>query len=330
MQIEAIKQKINILDIASRYTGLKKVNHITYKAVENPLRDERTSSLFFYIDTQRYYDFGSGEKGDALDFIAKMENLSLLQAKKKLEEEIAGCNVIIQRRQRSQRIQKPSREKEISTETIAREFKSFEKIDFSNQEHLKELLEIAPEWLYKQANKADLEFFKSICRYDKTNKTLIMAWYLSGDLEFKIIAYKRRRYKGGKWTNRAGTHINKIPLYRLYNDEPIFIVEGAHDFLTAVLLGLNVIALPTASFTNMSDLRAIIGVNDRVVCIAEDEQGYKCMEQAGEAIKDIAKQVKVIGLNDDSSIKVDLSDYIFKLNSIKEFQDVYKNIEKLF
>jgi len=304
MTIEEIKQKIDILDIASRYSNLKKVNSNTYKAVQNPLRQERTSSLFFYVDTQRFWDFGVAEGGDIVDFVAKVEGLSLLQAKKKLEQEVGDYTPKMIKRQIQPQVTK------LKTETIAKEFNNnFEELDFTNKEHVKELLKIAPEWLYKQANKADLEFFKSICRYDSINKTLVVAWYNKNK---EIVTYKRRRYKGGKWTNRKGTKVNNAITFRISrNNKPscIYIVEGAHDFLTGILLGLNVIALPTASFSNTDDLKGI--VKGRVVCICEDKQGLECMkriEQFYKYAKDV--NVKLISLSESLKLKLDLSDFV--------------------
>jgi len=322
MTIEEIKQRVDIIDIASRYTRLKKVNSNTYKAVQNPLRQERTSSLFFYTNTQRFYDFGVGEGGDAIDFMTKAEGLSILQAKKKLEREIGDytpknlCNII------KRQIKQP--QATIKTETIVKEFDNFEKIDFSNQEHVKELLEIAPSWVFDEADESDLEFFKSICRYDSINKTLVAAWYNKNK---EMVTYKRRRYKGGKWTNRKATRVNNTVTSRiLRNNKPLYIVEGAHDFLTAILLGFDVIALPTASFSNTDDLKGI--VKGRVVCICEDKQGFECMKRIEQFYKDVKNvNIKLISFNESLKLKLDLSDFVINKSCKQEVFEKFKKIE---
>ncbi len=79
MTIETIKSQIDIIDIISSYTDLKK-SGTKYQAVINPLRDEKTSSFFVYEDTQKYFDFGTGEGGDVVDFIESVENLNTKDA----------------------------------------------------------------------------------------------------------------------------------------------------------------------------------------------------------------------------------------------------------
>jgi len=76
--IKKIKSKLDIIDIATSYIQLKQVSNNQFKAITNPLRDERTSSLMFYTDTQKYYDYGTGESGDVLDFISRVTNKPLV------------------------------------------------------------------------------------------------------------------------------------------------------------------------------------------------------------------------------------------------------------
>jgi len=84
--IDTIKEMVSIDEVIGAYTPLKRSGQ-NFQAVHNPLREEATSSLHIYTDTQKYHDFGSGEHGDILDFIEKVENLdrkraiSFLQAK---------------------------------------------------------------------------------------------------------------------------------------------------------------------------------------------------------------------------------------------------------
>ena len=71
--IDKVKQ-IDISVVAEDYITLERSGG-NFRAAENPLREEKTSSLYFYTDTQRYFDFGSGEGGDIIDFIEKVEGL---------------------------------------------------------------------------------------------------------------------------------------------------------------------------------------------------------------------------------------------------------------
>ncbi len=50
-----------------------------------PFHDEREGSFTVYADTERWYCFGCGEGGDVLDFLQRLEGLSLPEAIRRLE-----------------------------------------------------------------------------------------------------------------------------------------------------------------------------------------------------------------------------------------------------
>ena len=65
-KIEFIKTKISLVEIAEQYTILAgRGNRLRCKP--NPLRDG--GDLDIYEDTQKYYDQGTGQSGDVIDFI---------------------------------------------------------------------------------------------------------------------------------------------------------------------------------------------------------------------------------------------------------------------
>lgn len=71
------------MDVVSHYTELTgRGNRL--RAKPNPLRDG--GDLDIYLDTQKYYDQGTGEGGDVVDFIEKVENLSKHDALSFLQE----------------------------------------------------------------------------------------------------------------------------------------------------------------------------------------------------------------------------------------------------
>jgi hypothetical protein len=74
LKISELKERIDPAEVIGRYTRLKPAGG-KLQAVTNPLREERTSSLFLYPDTGRWYDFGTGEGGDVIDFIERAEGL---------------------------------------------------------------------------------------------------------------------------------------------------------------------------------------------------------------------------------------------------------------
>jgi len=74
MTVEEIKQRLDIIQLANDYGfEFKKPHGTRYRAIENLIRAENTSSLDFFTDTQKYYDRGSGRGGDAIDLIQHFE-----------------------------------------------------------------------------------------------------------------------------------------------------------------------------------------------------------------------------------------------------------------
>lgn len=85
MNIEEIKNKIDILEVVSRYVKLKRVG--SYYSGLCPFHKETKPS--FYVSPQRqiFKCFGCGEGGDVLKFLMKIENLSYKEVLEKLKEE---------------------------------------------------------------------------------------------------------------------------------------------------------------------------------------------------------------------------------------------------
>jgi hypothetical protein len=79
VRIEEIKERIDPAVIIGRYTKLRPAGG-KLQAAYNPIREERTSSLFYYPDTGKWYDFGTGEGGDVIDFIERAEGVDRREA----------------------------------------------------------------------------------------------------------------------------------------------------------------------------------------------------------------------------------------------------------
>lgn len=313
--IEALKTQLDIIAVAEQYCELKKVNANTYKAVVNPIREEKSSSLHFYSNTQKFFDFGSSESGDVFDLISKMENISLSELLSRYKDDALALTP-----QPIKEKPQPVQVIEISSEQLQEEFDKFESIDLSNPKHYEELLNVVPEYLLKEANEADIKLFMSCTRYDNQNQTLVAGWYKNALFDFEMITYKRRRLHGGKWINRKGTHPNSTVFNRIFDDtKPVYIVEGARDALTSILLGLNFIAIPTTSFKNIEAIQSLIKPDDEVIFICEDLAGYRAMKYLASAIPN-SRLVTFVKSKDE---KIDLSDYV---NSCKTIEGVHNAI----
>ncbi|MCB9157281.1 MAG: DNA primase [Caldilineaceae bacterium] len=89
--VDEIKQRINIVDLISRYVPLKKTG-VTYKS-PCPFHDERTPSFVVFPQSDSWHCFGAcGTGGDIFSFLMRKENLDFREALQMLAAE-AGVNL---------------------------------------------------------------------------------------------------------------------------------------------------------------------------------------------------------------------------------------------
>jgi len=208
----------------------------------------------------------------------------------------------------------------IPLEQVAREFDDFEAINFANSDHKKALMELFPAYLLEQRNQVDWELFVAMNRYDNKSRTLITGCFDNSSLEeMKIISYKYRYKNGIKWKTRAGTSPNSTPFVRICSDyDNIYIIEGHRDALTAILLGLDLVMIPTASFHLRDSTYLQNEIRNRnVVLLVEDESAYKCMRLIANSLSKNASRILITDLSVDES-KLDLSDFVQNFQSIGE------------
>lgn len=83
--LEEIKNKIDILDVVSKYVKLKKVGK--YYCGLCPFHKETKPSFYVSPEMQIFKCFGCGEGGNVISFLMKIENLSFKDVLEKLKEE---------------------------------------------------------------------------------------------------------------------------------------------------------------------------------------------------------------------------------------------------
>lgn len=76
--VQEVKDRINIVDLAQQYLGLKKVGS-AWKAL-CPFHTEKSPSFLVNEERQIYKCFGCGKGGDVLNFVMEMENLTFPEA----------------------------------------------------------------------------------------------------------------------------------------------------------------------------------------------------------------------------------------------------------
>lgn len=120
MELQEIKAKLDIIEIARSYGFEFKGSGNRLRAITNLLREERTSSLDFFQDTQKYYDRGTASGGDVIDLIMHMENLSQAEAIKKAKE-LAGMQTYNLHKKTPPAPQKKPVKKEVNFNQLAKQ-----------------------------------------------------------------------------------------------------------------------------------------------------------------------------------------------------------------
>ena len=76
--VRRVKQAVDIVQLMSEYTSLKKSGRNFAGCC--PFHQERTPSLYVYVEDQGYHCFGCGAHGDAITLIREKERLSFVEA----------------------------------------------------------------------------------------------------------------------------------------------------------------------------------------------------------------------------------------------------------
>src|SRR5436309_4275319 len=84
--VEQVRAGVDVVDLISNYVTLKKAGH-TYKAL-CPFHSEKTPSFVVFPGTGRWHCFGCGEGGDIFTFLMKVENLTFVEALRRLADRI--------------------------------------------------------------------------------------------------------------------------------------------------------------------------------------------------------------------------------------------------
>ena len=217
--------------------------------------------------------------------------------------------------------------KPVPLDQIKKEFNAFEPININSTRHLTALYELFPPYLLKECNSTDWKLLEAMSRFDKRLNTFVVGCFDNQPLELKQLSYKWRFKDNVKWKTKVGTSPNGTLFIRIFTDEgTVYVIEGHRDSLTAELLGLDFIMVPYAGFKLKNTESLLHEVTGRkVVFIIEDKPAFKCMMKIAKAIEPVADHIVMLQLLEGK--KMDLSDYVFTKNSIKEVLDGLKDKE---
>ena len=76
--IQRVLDEVNIVDVISQYVDLKKRGKNYFGM--SPFRSETKPSFSVSVDKNLWYDFGSGQGGNAIDFLIEYERISFVEA----------------------------------------------------------------------------------------------------------------------------------------------------------------------------------------------------------------------------------------------------------
>jgi len=120
LTLEEIKSKIDIIQLAENYGfEFAKPHGTRYRAKQNLLRDEKTSSLDFFEDSQKFYDRGTGSGGDCIDLVQIMDNLSQNEAIAKIKSMAGADTYSVEKRETKLATREPKEKKEIDFSKMA-------------------------------------------------------------------------------------------------------------------------------------------------------------------------------------------------------------------
>lgn len=317
------------------------------------LRDERTPSAYINKDGS-VYDFGSKEHkdivsilydgyalfntvGEATKYVANYFGIEIDEeiTPNKLDSSIYKLDDNLKS---SGYYSIPNSTKEKTTEQIKSYMEFLDsRLNPNDEFYRDELNSIAPTYLFDEADEESLKEFKRLTTFDYKHSTLVVKIF---DYNGVQISYKRRRFRQGKWITAGGTHPNKQCYIRdIDRNEKIYIVEGHHDLLSAILLNINFIMIPTSNYKEFNEIE-IEHLKDREVVFLPDIEektnvGLEAMQNLANSISDIAKSTKLVNLKElvefhknlEIRNKMDLSDSLEFFESKKEFFETLSKFE---
>lgn len=271
-------------------------------------RDEKTASAFINQDGT-IHDFGDNFHGDIFKLLQTYHNMIFIDALLWVKNQL---NIGEDKPYLDQDIREMSADNKVLAElekaitVIEQESKNY--ITLKNPYYLKEALAISPLWVFMQANKKALKKFKDITTFDVKNKTICVKIH---DQYGKLVSFKRRRIADkGKWITSKGTHPNGQCLYYIIDkDAPVYIVEGHHDYLTAILLNnslksysvpFNVLMVPTVNYRKFNKFEINLLTGKDVYFLpdlnGDDVKGIEAFTTLAEQIENVAHNVAVVSL----------------------------------
>ena len=318
-KIELIKNTVIIRDLAERFNARPDKSG---KCKHNPLRSEKTSSLHIYDETNSWFDFGSDKGGDVIDFMVEANGSDIPDAINDL------CNMYSINSDESYIMpvmKEPIivKQEYMSDEAVRKAFNNILHKNITLSHHKEILTSIVPEYIILEANDDDkIEFFNilKVAKPDGVETAAVLLPDYKGVSHTFRYRYKQSGDQLKKWVALYGTNANYA--YCRLNENPItLIVEGTTDYLSALLCGYSVIAIPSAGFKKIDNE----WLKDRVCIFIDDDDGKNSMIELYEnAIceKIFFNHKKFKEITKCKS--KDFSDYLYQFEDIQTFKNTFE------
>jgi hypothetical protein len=256
-----------------------------------------SSAIYTRNGKVRIHDFGAGFDGDLIDTLREFFNMDYQAAKEIISSYIGiDTSCKIDDYKKEFKVSHPVRET-LSYRQIQEIWSKYTPLSKISQDKAIEVIEkLIPLDYVKTANIEDKKAFYRAVRYDaKQDEAVIATFTPAGD----ILTIRHRRYKVYdrviKWKSVKHTEANKYCQIRITNnDDPVFIIEGTHDYITALLLGINFIALPSKHYNTFKDeeLTLLKGNKYDFVVIPDLDFKSETDEKYKLFIKELEKNIK--------------------------------------
>jgi DNA primase len=361
MNLEEIKNKLDIVEIVSNYVKLKKVGK--YYSGLCPFHKETKPSFYVSPEMQIFKCFGCNVGGDVLKFLMLIENLNYSQLLEKLKNDF-GIDV--------------KKETEIKKEEIS-EIKKIYEINYAalkffrqklnqNQEALNYLKErglnqktidyfelgyspgntLLKDYLYSQGYDYDLIKKAGLLDYQNFDRFHSRIIFPLRDEKGKLLGFSGRIFpthlEGAKYINTPETLVFKKSqfLYGLYYskdyilvEKKVILVEGQFDFLLSWQNNLkNVVAVSGSSLTEDHLRKLKKYTNTIVLAFDNDEAGFKASLRANLLAQQFEFNVlKLIyegkDLADHFLVKKETKEVPFIDWLLEELKNKYQNKEEI-
>jgi len=298
LTLDKIKDKICIFQLANDYGfELKDSNNNKVRAKNNLIREEKTSSIDFFKDTQKFYDRGTGSGGDVFDLVQMMENISPAEAIQKVKEMVGEDNYSVEKREYKPTIVKEKKEinfnqlkqfaiKELIESKKNKPFIYEETTVASNGYKTEKPNKINITTPYRkllEVSILDIEFktkintlFSSIIGYSTfwQSPSIILTDRLNNVVD--IVSYRPKNKETGdeivgmkyyyKNQNNRGDNFvypfEKLVKFIANREKYIVVGEGLKNSVNALLYGVPFISLESTESVKNIDVKLIEAIND--------------------------------------------------------------------